>query len=85
LQNAIIYIANNKKAQRGLMTKEEFKQSRIALRLSQRKLAKVLGRNVRTIQRYEYGDWTVSVEIANKMQVLVKALQEIKEIEDGQR
>jgi len=67
------------------MTKEEFKQSRIALRLSQRKLAKVLGRNVRTIQRYEYGDWTVSVEIANKMQVLVKALQEIKEIEDGQR
>jgi len=67
------------------MEKEEFKQSRIALRLSQRKLAKVLGRNVRTIQRYEYGDWTVSVEIADKMQVLVKALQEIKEIEDGQR
>jgi len=58
------------------LTKEEFKQSRIALRLSQRKLAKVLGRNVRTIQRYEYGDWTVSVEIADKMQVLVKALQE---------
>jgi len=69
----------------GKMEKEEFKQSRIALRLSQRKLAKVLGRNVRTIQRYEYGDWTVSVEIADKMQVLVKALQEIKEIEDGQR
>ena len=67
------------------LTKEEFKQSRIALRLSQRKLAKVLGRNVRTIQRYEYGDWTVSVEIADKMQVLVKALQETKESKDGQR
>jgi len=67
------------------MEKEEFKQSRIALRLSQRKLAKVLGRNVRTIQRYEYGDWTVSVEIADKMQVLVKALQETKESKDGQR
>jgi len=69
----------------GKMEKEEFKQSRIALRLSQRKLAKVLGRNVRTIQRYEYGDWTVSVEIADKMQVLVKALQETKESKDGQR
>jgi len=46
------------------MDKKEFKQARIDLRLSQGKLAKVLERNVRTIQRYESGEWAVSKEIA---------------------
>ena len=45
------------------MTPEEFKQARIALGLSQAKLAKILERNVRTIQRYESGDWVVSKEV----------------------
>ena len=54
------------------MTKEEFKQARIALGLSQGKLAKVLERNVRTIQRYEYGDWKVSVEVKKRIAELDK-------------
>lgn len=57
------------------MTKEEFKQARITLGLSQHKLAKLLGRNVRTIQRYESGDWTVSVEIAAKMDAHLEKLK----------
>lgn len=52
------------------MTKEEFKQARINLGLSQRKLAKVLSRNVRTLQRYESGDWAVSKEVVVEMEKL---------------
>ncbi len=54
------------------MTKEEFKQARESLGLSQRKLAKVLGRNYRTIQRYETGEWKVSVEIIAMLRELLK-------------
>lgn len=54
------------------MTKEEFKQTRESLGLSQRKLAKVLGRNYRTIQRYETGEWKVSVEVIVMLRELLK-------------
>ncbi len=46
------------------MTKEEFKQSRIALGLSQSEMAEYLGiKSSRTIRRYESGDWKVSERV----------------------
>lgn len=47
------------------MTKEEFKQARIDLGLSQQKFADHLGiKNSRTIRRMESGDWPVSERVA---------------------
>jgi len=57
------------------MTKEEFKQARIALGLSQRKLARIIERNVRTIQRYESGDWLVSKVVEAKLDELLNKLK----------
>lgn len=53
------------------MKKQEFKEIRAGLSLSQRKLALVLKRNYRTIQRYESGYWPVSIEIAKLMRELL--------------
>ena len=54
------------------MTQEEFREIRISLKLSQRKLALILERNVRTIQRYESGVWDVSVEVGEMMMELME-------------
>lgn len=45
------------------MTKEEFKQIRTDLGLSQRKFAELLGQNYRSIQRYESGEWPVTKKV----------------------
>ena len=55
-----------------MMTQEEFREIRISLKLSQRKLALILERNVRTIQRYESGVWDVSVEVGEMMMELME-------------
>jgi transcriptional regulator with XRE-family HTH domain len=41
------------------MTKEEFKQIRLAMNLKQKELAKLLHVNVMTISRWECGYWPV--------------------------
>ena len=59
----------------GKMKKENFKKIRIKMKLSQRKLAAVLERNIRTIQHYEYGDWDVSKEVGEKMLGFLKDVE----------
>ena len=49
------------------MTKEEFKQLRISLGLSQQKLAKIVGVNDRSIRRFESGEWPVSKVVLDKL------------------
>tara|TARA_R110002126_G_scaffold58659_1_gene154640 strand:+ start:778 stop:951 length:174 start_codon:yes stop_codon:yes gene_type:complete len=49
------------------MTKEEFKQLRISLGLSQPKLAKIVGVNDRSIRRFESGEWPVSKVVLDKL------------------
>lgn len=49
------------------MDRTEFKIIRKQLKLTQRQLAERLNRNYRTVQRYEKGDWKVSVEVAGLM------------------
>lgn len=54
------------------MTKEQFKQARIDLRMTQRQFAEALGKNVRTIQRMEVGDWKVYAPVAEAVQELMR-------------
>ena len=49
------------------MKKEEFKQLRISLGLSQSKLGKVVGVNDRSIRRFESGEWPVSKVVLDKL------------------
>ena len=50
------------------MTKEELKQIRIDMGLSQQKFADHLGiESSRTIRRYESGDWKVSNVVEKKL------------------
>ena len=57
------------------MDKEEFKQIRQELGLSQRKMAKLIGRNYRTLQRYEYGQWNITEEVADMVNKLKQNLK----------
>ncbi len=57
------------------MDKEEFKQIRQELGLSQRKMAKLIGRNYRTLQRYECGQWNITEEVADMVNKLKQNLK----------
>lgn len=49
------------------MTKEEFKQIRIKLKLSQSNMADIVGVNDRSIRRFESGEWPVSKVVQDKV------------------
>lgn len=60
------------------MTKEQFKQIRINLGMSQRTFAKALGKNYRTIQRMENGKYPVWRGVESAVQELLKLKQQQK-------
>jgi transcriptional regulator with XRE-family HTH domain len=57
------------------MTKEQLKQIRQQLGLTQKQLAEIVGRNLRTIQRQESGEWTVGKEVAEKVKKLMQSVK----------
>jgi DNA-binding XRE family transcriptional regulator len=54
------------------MTKDQLKQMRHKLGLTQKQLAELVGRNLRTIQRQESGEWAVGKEVAEKVKKLMQ-------------
>jgi len=54
------------------MEKEEFKQIRIDMGLTQRKFAELLGKNYRTIQRIESGEWPIYKPVQQKLIEILK-------------
>ena len=54
------------------MTKEQLKQIRIDLSMSQRAFAKALGKNYRTIQRMETGEYPVWAGVEDAVNALVE-------------
>ena len=58
------------------MTPEEFKQARVDLGLSSRKLAERLGVHWRTVQRYASGELKVPPQIKEKIKELINKQKE---------
>jgi transcriptional regulator with XRE-family HTH domain len=54
------------------MTKEKLKQIRIDLGLSQRAFANAIGKNYRTIQRMESGEYNVWKGVEDSIQAYIK-------------
>ena len=53
------------------MTKEEFRQIRIKLKLSQGKMGQLVGISARSIRRFESGEWPVSKVVRDKLKIVV--------------
>ena len=52
------------------MTKEEFKQIRIDLGLTQSKMGELVGVKGRSVRRFESGEWPVSKVVMDKLKSL---------------
>lgn len=52
------------------MTKEEFKQIRIKLGLTQSKMGELVGVSGRSIRRFESGEWPVSARVKELLKEL---------------